>query len=142
MKNINTCKKSGNRPICAIFWVFLKNTTLIFFLISCIFSLMNLMCRFEFQNVDWYFLYLTCTGFILIGHFCCIFLVWNEKYFIFVRFLPKNIISFLIIPEFWLYVSTFLWLVCLFLCNHYKWCSFTVRKRPQCVQPKRPCLYV
>lgn len=117
-----------------------------FFLISCIFSLMNLMCKFEFQNVVWYFLYLTCTVFILIGHFCCIFLVWNGKIFHFCKVLPKNIISFLIIPEFWLNVSTFLWLVCLFLCNHYKWCSFTVRKGQNVylenMQPKRQCLCV
>ena len=121
--------------MCNILSFFLK-TLLLFFLISSIFSLMNLMCKFEFQNVVWYFLYLTCTGFILTGHFCCLFLVWNGKIFHFCKVLPKNITSFLIIPEFWLIVSAFLWLVCLFLCNHYKWCSFTVRNGPQCVYSK------
>lgn len=94
------------------------------------------MCKFEFQNIVWYFLYLTWTGFILIGHFCCIFLVWNVKYFIFVRFYQKILFLFsLSLSSDWMF-QLFLWLVCLFLCNHYKWCSFTVRKGPQCVYSK------
>ena len=117
---------------------FFQNTTLIFF---------NFLYLFpdEFNVQVWilkFCLIFSLTNMHSLYLNIRIFLVWNVKYFIFVRFYQKILFFFsLSLSSDWMF-QLFLWLVYLFLCNHYKWCSFTVRKGPQCVQPKRPCLCV